>query len=257
MSQLKPTSGRDVSRLFNGASGSNAISVRSRNIQDVQASIGGFDGIIQKRKEISNPLKSVAKLETNPRLSCHRERVSNVLKSSRSAHDFLREWRMHCTNAKATLSFLTRMDSNVESLLIVDPEVICKDYFSAEIDSDFMGDIVEALYLLVTMSALGRKELLINEASVSPFIHSWLKALSSCGRIELSVSFLTQEQQTQLKEVCAFLCDAGYGADEFNLYSSRMQLTSAVSGENYQFGDTHRKCIQVPILPNTAASILN
>ncbi|MFN9960601.1 MAG: hypothetical protein ACK55I_46560, partial [bacterium] len=73
-------------------------------------------------------------------------------------------------------------------VFIVDPKVVCKEYFSAEIDSDVMGDIVEALHLLVTMSVSEKAELLM-ETSVSTFIHNWLKPLQSCGRFELSLSF--------------------------------------------------------------------
>ncbi len=214
VSQLRPTPGLDVSRLFNGACGSNATSVRSKDIQEDQASIGGFDDIIKKRKEMLNPLKSVTKFETIPRLSCCENGVSNVVKSSRSAHDFLGEWRVHCTDAKATLSFLSRMDPNVDIPFVVDPEVTCKDYFSTEIDSDVMGDIVDALHLLVTTSALGSSELLMTEANVSTFVHSWLKAFSSCGRFELSVSFLSRDQLSRLKEVCVFLRNSGIGDHE-------------------------------------------
>ena len=162
-----------------------------------------------------NPLTSVTKFETIPRLSCCKDGVSNVGKSSRSAHDFLKKWRVHCTNEKATLSFLTtRLDPNVESPFVMDPEVTCKEYFSAEMDSDVMGDIVDALHLLVTTSALGSTELLMTEASVSPFVYSWLKAFSSCSRFELSVSFLTRDQLSRLKEVCAFLRNSGQGDHE-------------------------------------------
>ncbi|KAL3764109.1 hypothetical protein ACHAWU_003921 [Discostella pseudostelligera] len=223
VSQLKPTSGRDVSSLFNGASGSIPTSVRSRNIpNDGQASIGGFDGIIKNRNEVSmsNTLKSNLKLETNPRSAyCGAGAgVSNTVKSSRSVHDFIREWRIHCTTAKSTLSFITRMESEVDNIhvFIVDPKVVCKEYFSAEIDSDVMGDIVEALHLLVTMSVSEKAELLM-ETSVSTFIHNWLKPLQSCGRFELSLSFLTQDQQAKMKEVCAFLTSSDRGDDEINL----------------------------------------
>ncbi len=216
---MKPTSGRDVSRLFNGASGSIPTSGRSRNISsDGQASIGGFDGIIKKRNELSNSLKSSAKLELIPRSACcgARAGLSKIVKSSRSVHDFLMEWRIHCTTAKSTLSFITRMESQVDNMFIIDPKVVCKEYFSAEIDGDVMGDIVEALHLLVTMTVSERAELL-TETSVSPFIHNWLKALPSCGRFELSLSFLTQNQQAKLKEVCAFLSSSDRGDDEINL----------------------------------------
>ena len=214
---MKPTTGRDVSSLFNGASGSIATSVKSRHVQDGQASIGGFDGIVQKRKETSNSLHPMTPLKTNLISSCCEEGASITVKSSRSTHDFLREWRKYCTNANSTLSFIAGKDSKDESLFTVDPYVICKEYFSAEIDSDVVGDIAEALHLLVTMTALERKGLFPNEASVTPFVHSWLKALPSCGRFELSVSFLTQDQHAKLMEVCAFLGNSEHGNDEINL----------------------------------------
>jgi hypothetical protein len=207
---LKPTTGRDVSNLFNGASGSIATSVKSRHVQDGQASIGGFDDIVKKRKETTNSLHPMTPLKTNLISSCCGEGASITVKSSRSAHDFLRAWRKYCTNANSTLSFIAEMDSK-------DPYVICKEYFSAEIDSDVVGDIAEALHLLVTMTALERTGLFPNEASVTPFIHSWLKALTSCGRFELSVSFLTQDRYAKLMEVCAFLGNSEQGNDEINL----------------------------------------
>jgi len=237
-------SGSDVSSLFNGA---NASDVRgscgaSGTIRGGHAAIGGFDEIVQMRKDASNPSKSVANVDKHLEslsLGCMRSDFANgwtlmvnAKKSSRSAYDFLREWKRYCTSAKATLSFLTTIDSSrpFEDQLILRPDVICKEYFSADIDSDILGDIVEALHLLidthVTPSviantsgpasmdddenvschvATGTAKILPSETSVSLFTHNWLEAISSCGRFELSISFLMPDQRLKLKEVCSFI----------------------------------------------------
>lgn len=129
------------------------------------------------------------------------------MKSSRAAHDFLREWKTHNSNAKDTLSFLTSMDN--ENRFCLDPDAFCKDYFAADIDSEVLGDIIEALHLLITLDDMSQTEqLLLDEDAIFPFIHGWLKALKSCGRFELSVSFLTKDQQLKLTKVCAFLSNS-------------------------------------------------
>jgi hypothetical protein len=238
-------SGSDVSSLFNGA---NSSIVRgsfgaSGKIRGGHAAIGGFDEIVQMRKDASNSYKSVANVDKHLEslsLGCTQSDFAkggtamvNTKKSSRSADDFLREWKRYCTSAKATLSFLTTIDSSrpFEDRLKLQPDVICKEYFSADIDSDILGDIVEALHLLidthVTPSvitntsgpasmdddendschvALGTaKKIEFSETSILLFTHNWLEAISSCGRFGLSISFLMPDQRLKLKELCSFL----------------------------------------------------
>lgn len=244
VSQLKPTSGRDVSSLFNGASGSIAPgpSVRSRKIQGGQAAIGGFDDIIQRRKYASNPSTSVtmAKMDSNlqslligkvPTDNSKAKAGTRTTKSSRKAYDFLREWKQHCTTAKDTLAFLVRTkdaDGSFGNQLLLQPDAICEEYFSTDVDSEIVGDIVEALHLLVcakkndeirivnengstsnkNVEAGNRREssgmpgVLSSESEILSFTHGWLKALPSCGRFELSICFLISDQQLKLKEIC-------------------------------------------------------
>jgi hypothetical protein len=240
VSQLKPVPRSDISSLFNGITASIAreSSVAGGKVRGEQADIGGFEDIVQMRKDMSNPPKSIANVDKHLKslsLGYGRAKLVNATKSSRSVDDFLKEWKRYCPTVAATLSFLTRIDSSrpFENQLILRPDVVCKDYFSADIDSDVLGDIIEALHLLVDMSkavetpsaianmpgpaskddyendscreATGTVELLSSEANVSLFIHDWLKALSSCGRFGLNISFLTLDQQLKLKEVCSFL----------------------------------------------------
>jgi len=255
VSQLKPTSGRDVSNLFSGASGSIASSsgsnAKSKKIQGGQATMGGFDDIIQRRKNASNPSTSMnfKSLSFGKTEKSRGKGSTYTTKTSREAYDFLREWKQHCTTPKDTLSFLTRIEDTNDQL-ILQPDAICKEYFSTDIDSDILGDIVEALHLLVCMNknhdppsaipnengsasnnitestdkcpeALGMAELSSSEANVLSFTHSWLKALTSCGRFGLSISFLIPDQQLKLKEIFSLLqkSDGGEGSiDELLLH---------------------------------------
>jgi hypothetical protein len=223
-------SGSDISSLFNGAPASIArgSSSESVKIRCGQTDIRGFEDIVQMRKDASNPSQSIANIDKHlESLSVGGAAVVCTTKSSRSADDFLREWKRYCPTAKATLAFLTRTDSSrpLENQLILKPDVICKEYFSADIDSDVLGDIIEALYLLIDMNkavetpsasnddyendscreATVTAELLSSEANVSLFIYNWLKSLSSCGRFGLNISFLMLDQRLKLKEVCSFL----------------------------------------------------
>jgi len=135
---------------------------------------------------------------------------SNSVKSSREAHDFLREWKQCCTSAEATLSFLARLKNadgtSFQNQLLLQPDVICDKYFSADIDSDILGGIVEALHLLSNRK--NNIESLSLETSRLAFIRGWIKALPTCGRFELSISFLMQNQRLKLKEICNFLEDS-------------------------------------------------
>ena len=231
-------SGSYISSLFNGETESIArgSSGASGKMRVGQAYIRGFEDIVQLRKDVSNPSQSIANIDTHlVSLSLGGVAVVNTMKSSRSVDEFLRGWKRYCPTAKATLAFLTRTDSSrpFENQLILKPDVICKEYFSADIDSDVLGDIIEALHLLIDMNkaveapsaianipgpaskddyeddscreATGTAELLSSEANVSQFIHNWLKALSSCGRFGLNISFLMLDQRLKLKEVCSFL----------------------------------------------------
>ena len=231
-------SGSDISSLFSGATASIArgSSSASGKIRGGQTGIRVYEDIVQTRKDASNPSQSLANIDKHlESLSLGGAVVVNTTKSSRPADDFLREWKRYCPTAKATLAFLTRTDSSrpLENQLILKPDVICKEYFSADIDSDVLGDIIEALHLLIdtnkaveTPSAIanipgpaskddyendsyreatGTAELPSSEANVSLFAHNWLKALSSCGRFGLNISFLMPDQRLKLKEVCSFL----------------------------------------------------
>ena len=249
---MKPTSGRDVSNLF-GATGSISCSSRSKNEGDNAATtIGGFDDIIQRRKEdafvnASSTSKSIKNLDMNLQslllgnvATTSKSNAANnqKVKTSRAAHDFLKEWKRHCTTAKDTLAFLTMRDGSTNddtAELLLQPDVICKEYFSTDIDSEILGDVVEALHLLVTMKEIvdlplaksgdddeNCTSLNINNAVTDnsfidasammdicsssqkeaiSFVHNWLKALASCGRVELSVSFLMPDEQKKLKEI--------------------------------------------------------
>ena len=255
---MKPTSGREVSNLFNGAAtGSISSSSRSKNEGDnTSTTIGGFDDIIQRRKEdafsnASSTSKSIKNLDKNLQslllgnvATTSKSNAANnqIAKTSRAAHDFLKEWKRHCTTAKDTLAFLTMRDGSTNddnTELLLQPDVICKEYFSTDIDSEILGDVVEALHLLVNMKETvhlssadsgdddeyctlsninnaGTDKSCIDASAMTDlfsssqkdaisFVHNWLKALASCGRFELSVSFLMPDEQTKLKEICNFL----------------------------------------------------
>lgn len=234
-------------------------SSRSKNEGDNTATtIGGFDDIIQRRKEdafsnASSTSKSIKNLDKNLQslllgnvATTSKSNAGNnqIAKTSRAAHDFLKEWKRHCTTAKDTLEFLTMRygstnDDNTE--LLLQPDVICKEYFSTDIDSEILGDVVEALHLLVNMKEIvdlppansgdddddenctssnivnaGTDKSCIDASAMTDlfsssqidaisFVHNWLNALASCGRFELSVSFLMPDEQTKLKEICNFL----------------------------------------------------
>lgn len=248
VSQLKPTSGQDVSSLFSGASGTAPTgSVRSTKRQEGgdEGTIGGFDDIIQKRKDAStnetmtqilpNNFQTISlgrpqKEKANNSTGSSMRAKSNVKtsKSSRAAYDFLRGWKQHCKSAKETLSFLSRTEDvdsegTLEDRLILQPDAVCKEYFSTDIDSDILGGIVEALHLLVytlkhqedstaataeengSSETSGVSQLLSCQTNALSFTQSWLKALTTCGRFDLSVSFLMPNEQMKLKEVCNFL----------------------------------------------------
>jgi len=238
VSQLKPTSGREVSNLFSGASGSisssSGASAKGKKVHGGQATMGGFDDLIQRR----NSTASMTELDKNSHpLSFDKMKNSksrggtHTAKTSREAYDFLGKWKQHCTTPKDTLSFLTRIEDTNDNKLILEPDAICKEYFSTDIDSEILGDIVGALDLLVhikngdsplagsnenrsnfaestdnpqeyfPLSSSGLNVLASSEANVFEFTRSWLKAITSCGRFGLSVSFLVPDQQLKLKDI--------------------------------------------------------
>ncbi|KAL9183634.1 hypothetical protein ACHAXT_004490 [Thalassiosira profunda] len=245
VSQLKPTSGRDVSSLFSGASGTVATGgyARSQKTQGGKGSIGSFEDVIQRRKDTSSQSNAVAKLDGDLQsLSLDKSKSTTLAnragaktsQSSRAAHDFLVEWKRHCKTANDTLAFLARVDDalegSFESKLILQPELICREYFATDLDSDVSEGIIEALHLLVSTKEDGAcredaandftlqnsggdgvttfpelDELWKSEANVLSFVDGWLRALPVCGRFELSLSFLSSDQRQTLRDICSFL----------------------------------------------------
>jgi hypothetical protein len=236
VSQLKPIN--STTSLAMGSSDGNI-----RKGQDT--SLGGLGEIVRMRKDASTLSKSVAIVDNHlesislgiTSSNCANGKASlitNTLgkapmtytaKSSRSVDDFLRDWKRQCTSAKATLSFLTRIDSNRQ--LVLQPDMICEEYFSFEIDSDVLVDVIEALYLLADKSVkeaaeissatsandskidschepIKNVEVLTSDIHTLHFTYSWLTALSSCGRFDLSLAFLEPADRTKLNDVCNF-----------------------------------------------------
>jgi hypothetical protein len=234
--QLKPTTSRDVSSLFTGSMGS--ISRRSGNAacrdgnQVHQGILGGYGESIQRRKDAaivlkklneSNAMSTSGGFNVSSRHCGSSEESVNknnslVHKSSRKAYDFLGEWKEQCKSPEQTLSFLTRIkapghtsDSNLRNEFAVPADGTCNEYFSAEIDSEILGDIVDGMHYLMSQNdqvSSDCQQCLDNiksaESNVMTFMNDWLRSLAGCGRFGLSVSFLTSEQTKKLKSLVEF-----------------------------------------------------
>eukprot|EP00985_Skeletonema_marinoi_P018141 scaffold10068_cov134-Skeletonema_marinoi.AAC.2 len=232
VSQLKPISGNDVSSLFNGSSGSLPTSTfRNRTVHGastVQSGIGCLDGYIDEKKKdgevVVNDDKDKKKnVEVTTKSRGGKVNRSST-KSSRDAYNFLARWKRQCSSsASDTLTFLVHLEEV--------PETTCQLYFSTDIDSDVVGDIVCALHLLMCVARdknghnddlvaeLSSAELL-SEPNTTKFISSWLEAMTGCGRFDLALSFLTTKQELQLKEMVQFVKNSVYtdGADKVFLH---------------------------------------
>ena len=239
--QLKPTSGRDVSNLLAGAvgslpRGSGNFSFCNKNDQVGPGIIGGYGGDIKRRIEGAQCLtgqhgtsqKLGAKSRDDNSLDFkNNNRLAN--KSSREAYDFLREWKHHCKNPERTISFLTRIEPpnsifsepKSRSEFVLPAEDTCKKYFSTDIDCEILGNVIEGLHLLSPMTALPGDDIFSDHhkegfppslhqslcnielagSHVMKFVDEWLKSLTRCGRFGLSVSFLSSDQITKLKDI--------------------------------------------------------
>lgn len=207
VSQLKPISGNDVSSLFNGSSGSQST-FRNRNVHgavEMQNGIGCLGGYIDEKKKATG---NNAEMTTKT--------VGSSTKSSRDTYKFLAQWRQKCSlSANDTLLFLAQLKDV--------PEVTCRQYFSTDIDSDVVGDIVGALHLLMRIAmdtsksndVLAPESItdLLEEQKSTQFISSWLKAMTVCGRFDLAISFLTSKQELQLKEIVEFVKNSAPAKD--------------------------------------------
>jgi len=211
VSQLKPISKGDVSSLFNGSSGSRAT-FRNRTVHgaaEVQSGIGCLDGYIDEKKKSAND-------DNKKNVEMTTKNIGSSAKSSRDAYNFLAQWRRKCSSsATETLLFLAQMKEL--------PEMTCRQYFSTDIDSDVVGDVVCALHLLMCISVDKSKtnDDLVSESITNlletpkstQFISSWLKAMTGCGRFDLAISFLTSKQVLQLKEIVEFVKNSVYAED--------------------------------------------
>ena len=195
VSQLKPTSGREVSSLFAGTPtfGRNATSKRTDD------GIGGFEDSIQRRRNATTTTDGGAARV------CLRVTDQNKQSTSRDRHDFLRKWNRQCRSPADTLRFLTRMttDDRITAEcsgsmcdLVLEPGRVCKDYFAADMDSEVLEDIIEALDLLRQTeqdNSVGTD--LPPSLSAKDLIQGWTSALKDCGRFDLSLLFQTKDLQ--------------------------------------------------------------
>ena len=224
--ELKPTTSRDVSSLFTGTVGSVSRGSNSAWLgKDVkQGDIGGY---VQRRKDSANETKKVHGSNAKSNIEAlslptvgssinaqttERRSSKPSNKSSREAYDFLLEWKQQCKSPKQTISFLTRTkaasDAVTKKEFIYDAAEICNTYFSTDIDSEILGDIVDGLHLLMQSERISRSDQLCyldniksTGSSILEFIDSWLKSIAGCGRFGLSVSFLSSEQSRKLGEI--------------------------------------------------------
>ncbi|KAL7461487.1 hypothetical protein ACHAXS_001908 [Conticribra weissflogii] len=187
VSQLKPTSGRDLSTLFRGAAGSkDGASSNNTEIttsRKDQVSSGGFEELIQRRKSVAtssevkisstnfihDTTKNIQKLHAigpsgiPSKGPSTRKHTRTTKKSSRGEHDVFREWKEQCKDSKSLLTFLTR--ANVQAgipnnTLLMIPGNTCNEFFSVEIDSTIFGGVVDGLHLFMLISNDCGKELL-------------------------------------------------------------------------------------------------
>jgi hypothetical protein len=211
--ELKPTTSRDVSSLFTcsfgSASRSGNAACRDGGRQGV---LGGYGESIQQRKVFEAERSSANSSSTGKQVPKENNVISK--KSSREAYDFLREWKKECTSPEHTLSFLTRIrpsDTTSGIELTLPAGDTCREYFSTDIDSEILGDIVEGLHLLSRSDKVSPriKHCIDNIESagsnVVDFIDAWINSLDGCGRIGLSLSFLSSVQSRQWEDVLAFV----------------------------------------------------
>ncbi|EJK69271.1 hypothetical protein THAOC_09492 [Thalassiosira oceanica] len=195
VSQLKPTSRREVASLFAGTP-TVGRNVKSNHADD---GIGGFEDSIQRRRNTTSDGDARVCLRVTGRTG------RNNQPTSRDRHDFLREWNRQCKSPADTLRFLTRTTtddritaecSGAMCDLVLEPDRVCKDYFATDMDSEVLGHIIEALNLL-RQSEQGNSVGLDLPPSLSAkdLIRSWTRALKGCGRFDLSLSFQTKDLQ--------------------------------------------------------------
>ena len=237
--QLKPTTSRDVSSLFTGTFNTkkNASHDMSQNGQCV---IGGYGDSIKRRndaafhsmKSFSTNAQSYDKTIAKVSLRGHSHSnkstsTSNTSpnKSSRGAYDFIREWKQQCKSPQQTISFLTQTkppngtsDSSSERVFIFPADYICKEYFSTDLDSEILGDIVDGLHLLSLndqdQTSLDSIDNIKSTGSnVFKFVNEWLESLIGCGRFRLNVSFLRPEQTENFRDILGRIKEMNTGPD--------------------------------------------
>lgn len=225
VSQLQPISARDVSSLFNGGVSGSSSSFRNRGVHGTAAAAAaiqsgrGKNDYKEKKKG-----KEGGIVDNSQKFQYGKLTRTSSKKSSREASNFLAHWRSKTSSSSQALSFLVQIGRD-------DPTVICKQYFSTDIDSDILGCIVNALHLLmcivtnqtaendhndelenVTNGLMSANLLDINSAT--EFMSRWLEALPGCGRFTLSLSFLTSEHEVRLKEVIKFIKDSVHNIND-------------------------------------------
>ena len=225
VSQLKPIS--DVSSLFNGGSGT-VSSFRNRTVHGGAAAQknGGscLEGFVKDKKRA----EEVVTIKAEMTESSNDETTRSSNKSSRDAYRFFARWKRQCASSPSSdkLLFLAEMEEL--------PETICQQYFATDIDSDVVGDVVNAMHLLMRTvmdksnarndDATATTKLisfgLLNESGATKFMLGWLKAMTNCGRFDLALSFLTKEQALQLNEIVRFVTNSIYTdeADEASMH---------------------------------------
>jgi len=210
VSQLKPTSGRELSTLFRGVAGlkdgASSTNAKILTYQNNQVSTGGFDELIRRRKnvatlsnlEISSEIDYGSRKDTRnihailpggfPSKGPSQGKHKRTTKNSRGDHDFLREWREQCKDSESSLLFLTRANvqegKSVNQLLMI-PGETCDDFFSTDMESTILGGVVDGLHLFMLISMYPGKELR-HQKSRNSLFGNYVESRTSCLNYLLS-----------------------------------------------------------------------
>jgi hypothetical protein len=203
-SHLKPVNSSDMDSLFvtrkggRRGTGSNQVKM-NRGYKEID-SIFAAPPLEKDTVSLTSPIKS----------------KKNATKIPSTSMDLEKEWTSYCKNIESTLRYLLlsteespryQVPSLDDISLPESPRISPKNFQRLcryEITPIMLGGIVTALCCLTKLKIADNFP-----ERVAEFVSHWLISITKCGRYELSLNFLSNEEKSSLRSLVKYVGDSG------------------------------------------------
>lgn len=207
-SHLKPVNSSDMDSLFVNRKGGRRRMESDENTKQVKMNRG--------YKEIDSIFAALPLEKDATSLTLPIKSKKNATKIPSTSMDLEKEWTSYCTNSESTLRYLLLSTEespryqvpSLDDISLPESPRISPNNFQRlcryEITPIMLGGIVTALCYLTKLK-------IANDVPerVTEFVSNWLISITKCGRYELSLNFLSNEEKSSLRSIVKYVGDSG------------------------------------------------